>query len=191
MNWIGTILVTGGYSCGIFAELIYHGARLGVIKKKTLAIEALLFIIWQIASLLFGVFIGHIVVATERNVTIGNTAEIVAAAVFALFGANMIRLRIKNELFHEKLAPKMKWGELIARISILSVGTLFCGIALGFLRTTYLSVFVAILIETAIVVVGGVYVGYRYGEEQKKKAYLLGGLLLFAATVATIYYFII
>jgi len=61
----------------------------------------------------------------------------------------------------------------------------------GFLGTSLLSLILVGIILTVVCVVGGAYVGYHFGYEQKTKVYLIGGILLLVGGVDVIIRFIL
>ena len=90
----------------------------------------------------------------------------------------------------ERRNNEYAWKMLIARLALISIGTLALGVALGFLGTSTVTVLTVILCATVIGVVAGLYVGYHFGYEQKTKAYAVGGALLIAGAVDTVVRFV-
>jgi putative Mn2+ efflux pump MntP len=52
-------------------------------------------------------------------------------------------------------------------------------------------VLTAVLADTVAMVIAGLYVGYHWGYEQKTKAYAVGGVLLLAGAVDTLFRFVL
>lgn len=70
--------------------------------------------------------------------------------------------------------------------AVTSFYTFLTGAAFGFLGTSLLSLILVGIILTVVCVVGGAYVGYHFGYEQKTKVYLIGGILLLIGGVDVI-----
>lgn len=189
MNWLETILVTAGISLDIFAATACKGAQLSKIEKKPLFILCLLFAVWQAAALYIGNAAGAFL--HKRDVALGiSTTEIIAVAIFMILGVIMIYKAWKNKAILERRNDKYAWKELTSRLALISISTLAMGVALGFLGTSTVMVLTVILCATVVVVIGGLYVGYRFGYEQKTKAYAVGGVLLIAGAVDTVIRFV-
>lgn len=190
MNWLETILVTLGVSLDIFAAMACKGAQLSKIEKKPLALLSVLFAVWQTAALCMGNAAGTFL--RWRDVHPGGSAtEILAAGIFAVLGVLMLWKAWKNETIFEHRDDKYAWKGLIARLALISIGTLALGAALGFLGTATAKLLIAIPAATVFVVVAGLYVGYRLGYEQKTKAYAAGGVLLLWGAVDTLIRFVL
>ena len=190
MNWLETILVTLGISLDIFAAMECKGAQLSKIEKKPLVILCVLFAVWQTAALYIGSAAGSFLRMREVSPSGGNT-QIIAVAIFGVLGVLMIRKAWKNEPVIERRDDRYAWKSLIARLALISTWTLVLGVALGFLGTATVILLTAILAATVIVVIAGLHVGYHMGYEQKTKAYAIGGILLIAGAVDTIFRFVV
>ena len=103
----------------------------------------------------------------------------------------MIRKAWKNEPVIERRDDRYAWKSLIARLALISTSTLVLGVALGFLGTGAVTLLTVISAATVIVVIAGVYVGYHMGYEQETRAYAIGGVLLLAGAVDTVFRFVI
>lgn len=189
MNWLETILVTIGISLDIFAATACKGAQLSKIEKKPLFILCLLFTGWQAAALVLGSAAGSFLYRRDMRSGAANT-ELIAVVIFVVLGLLMIYKAWKNEAIMERRNNEYAWKMLIARLALISIGTLALGVALGFLGTSTVTVLTVILCATVIGVVAGLYVGYHFGYEQKTKAYAVGGALLIAGAVDTVVRFV-
>ena len=101
-----------------------------------------------------------------------------------------IRKAWKNETILEHRDDRYAWKGLIARLALISIGTLAIGAALGFLGTARAVLLIAVSAATVIVVIAGLYVGYHFGYEQKTKAYAIGGVMLLVGAVDTVFRFV-
>lgn len=189
MNWLETILVTLGISLDIFATMACKGAQLSKIEKKPLATLCLLFAVWQTAALYLGSALGTLLRWQDMNPS-GSLTEIIATVIFVLIAVGMFVKAWKNETIVERRDDKYAWKLLIDRLALFSLVTLAVGVALGFLGTATVILLTVIAAATVVVVAAGLYVGYRFGYEQKTKAYVVGGLLLIAGAVDTVCRFV-
>lgn len=189
MNWLETILVTLGISLDIFATMVSKGAQLSKIEKKPMVLLCVLFAVWQTVALYIGSAAGSFLRMREVSPESGNT-EIIAVAIFGVLGMLMIRKAWKKEAIIERRDDGYAWKSLIARLALISTWTLVLGVALGFLGTGTVILLTAISAATVIVVIAGLYVGYRMGYEQKTKAYAIGGVLLLVGAMDTIFRFV-
>lgn len=189
MNWLETILVTMGVSLDIFAAMACKGAQLSKIEKKPMVLLCVLFAVWQTAALYVGSAAGAFLRMREVSPESGNT-EIIAAVIFGVLGILMIRKAWKKEAIIERRDDGYAWKSLIARLALISTWTLVVGVALGFLGTGTVILLTVISAATVIVVIAGLYVGYRMGYEQKTKAYAIGGVLLLVGAMDTIFRFV-
>lgn len=189
MNWLETILVTLGVSLDIFAAMACKGAQLSKIEKKPMALLCVLFAVWQTAALYIGSAGGAFLRMREVSPESGNT-EIIAVAIFGVLGILMICKAWKKEAILERRDDGYAWKSLIARLALISTWTLVLGVALGFLGTGTVILLTAISAATVVVVIAGLYVGYRMGYEQKTKAYAIGGVLLLVGAIDTVFRFV-
>lgn len=185
MNWLETILVTLGISLDIFAAIACKGAQLSKIEKKPLIKLCVLFAVWQTAALYVGSTAGAFLRRREPDQD-GSVTEIIAVVIFGVLGILMIVKAWKNDVILERRNDKYAWKGLVARLALISIGTLLLGAALGFLGTAWTLLLIAISALTVIVVIAGLYVGYHFGYEQKTKAYAIGGVMLLAGAVDTV-----
>lgn len=189
MNWLETILVTLGVSLDIFATMACKGAQLSKIEKKPIATLCLLFAVWQTAALYLGSAAGAFLRWQDMNPS-SSVTETIAVVIFVLIAADMFRKAWKNETILERRDDKYAWKRLIARLALFSIVTCAFGVALGFLGTATVILITVIAAATVFVVIAGLYVGYRFGYEQKTKAYVVGGLMLLAGAVDTVCRFV-
>lgn len=189
MNWLETILVTLGISLDIFAAMVCKGAQLSKIEKKPMVLLCVLFAVWQTAALYVGSAAGAFLRMREVSPESGNT-EIIAAVIFGVLGVLMIRKAWKKEMIIERRDDRYAWKSLIARLALISTWTLVAGVALGFLGTGTAILLTVISAATILVVIAGLYVGYRMGYEQKTKAYAIGGVLLLVGAMDTVFRFV-
>lgn len=189
MNWLETMLVTGGISLDIFATIACKGAQLSKIEKEPLIRLSLLFGVWQAVALYIGDVAGNLLYQHDSRQRAATT-EILAMVIFVVMGIRMLYKAWKKETIPEHRDDVYAWKSLIGRLAVVSLGTLVVGIGLGFLGTHVGVLTIAVLLLTILVVITALYVGYHYGYEQKTKAYTIGGVLLMVGAMDTMFRYI-
>jgi putative Mn2+ efflux pump MntP len=191
MNALENLLIIAGISLDIFAAMECQGSLVAKIDKKQLVKLCALIAAWQMAALFVGSYLSGLL---YRNTITHNekvTGFVIAAAIFFCLGVRLVAKAIKNERIVEHCEQKLGWKQLLAIAAVTSIYTLLTGIAFGFLGTSLLSLILVGIILTVVCVVGGAYVGYHFGYEQKTKVYLIGGILLLIGGVDVIIRFIL
>ena len=191
MNALENLLIIAGISLDIFAAMECQGSLVAKIDKKQLGKLCVLIAAWQMAALFVGSYLSGLL---YRNTITHNekvTGFVIAAAIFFCLGVRLVAKAIKNERIVEHCEQKLGWKQLLAIAAVTSIYTLLTGIAFGFLGTSLLSLILVGIILTVVCVVGGAYVGYHFGYEQKTKVYLIGGILLLIGGVDVIIRFIL
>ena len=186
MNWIDNLLIIIGVSLDLFATMECQGALVSKVNKKQLSLICLIVSAVQLLALFAGYFLSDFLY--EKNL-LSNEAilgEIVASFIFVGLGIRLIAKAIKNEHINEKLEQRQDYKRFLKMAFITAIYTILVGVAFGILGTNFIMVFVMIGAITAIFIVTGMYTGYRFGFEQKTKAYVAGAILLWAAGVDVI-----
>ena len=178
MNWIEMLVVTAGLSLDIFAAVECQGALVARVRKRHLVLICAVLSAWQTAALYFGSFLVGLLCRYDLKDAKLLTGRIIAALIFIGLGLRMVFKAWKNDSVFERRAEKIGIGVFLKMAAIASVYTLLTGIAFGFLGADVFWMLAMIVLFTILVVVLGMYTGYRFGFEQKTKAYLAGGVLL-------------
>lgn len=191
MRWWEELLIICGISLDIFGALTCQGALIAKIEKKRLFLLCSLVAAWQLAALALGYLLSTLL---GRQVDSGYEAflgQAIAAAIFFCLGIRMLLKAWKNEWIVERREeyPGWKW------FLVMAVGTgfytLLAGVAFGFLGIHVAAVAVMTVCVSILVVVLGIYTGYRLGFEPKRKAQAAGAVLLVAAGVDVIVRYLI
>ncbi len=182
MNALICILIIIGISLDVLGTMEIEGAMLGELKRLDITLASLLVIGMQLLFF-FGGYIACAMVVRYNIFTHGEvTASIIAVTIFVLLG---IRFLIKGlrKVFVEERRQEFSLARYMRIILTLCVYTLAAGCACGFTFTSMLLMLVTIIICSAGVTVGGIFIGYHYGFGSKSTAYYLGTLLLWIAGV--------
>lgn len=179
MNWIENMLIIAGISLDIFAATECQGSLVAKVEKKQLTCLCLLVSIWQFAALYIGNFLSALLMKkddiAENEVFIGN---VIAAAIFVCLGISLVVKAVKNERIHEHREENLGVLKFVHKLAGASIYTLLAGIAFGFVGTNLRISLTMMVYLSVLVVIAGVYTGYRFGFEQKRKAYTVGAVLL-------------
>ena len=178
MNWIEILVITLGISLDIFAAVECQGALVARVKKKHLVLICALLSAWQMAALYLGSFLARLLCSYDTKAESARTIHIIAAAIFICLGIRQMFKAWKNETIDERREEDLGVKRFLYMAAVASNYTLLTGVAFGFLNSTLWLILLMIVAFTIVVVVLGMYTGYRFGFEQKTKAYLAGGALL-------------
>ena len=188
MNWIENLLIVAGISLDIFAAMECQGSLVAKIDKVHLSIICILIAMWQMAALFIGNYISVLLYSYSGH--IANDGKfmgfVLATAIFFGLGVRLIVKAIRNERVYEKREENLGFKRFLRMAAITSVYTLLTGVAFGFLQTNLLRILIMIVCCTIVVVVAGMYTGYRLGFVHKTKAYIGGAVLLWIAGVDVI-----
>lgn len=188
MNWIENLLILAGISLDIFAAMECQGSLVAKVDRKHLSIICILIAVWQMAALFIGNYTS--VLLYSYNGHIANDEKfmgfVLAAAIFFGLGIRLIVKAVRNERVYERREENLGFKRFWRMAAITSVYTLLTGVAFGFLQTNLLRIMVMIVCCTVVVVVSGMYTGYRLGFVHKTKAYIGGAVLLWIAGVDVI-----
>ena len=188
MNWIENLLILAGISLDIFAAMECQGSLVAKIDKVHLSIICILIARGQMAALFIGNYISVLLYSYSGH--IANDGKfmgfVLATAIFFGLGVRLIVKAIRNERVYEKREENLGFKRFLRMAAITSVYTLLTGVAFGFLQTNLLRILIMIVCCTIVVVVAGMYTGYRLGFVHKTKAYIGGAVLLWIAGVDVI-----
>ncbi len=182
MNLIEILLVSVGLSLDVFAVAVTQGAVLMKIEKSKLVKMCLLFCVWQACA----VFLGHLLTSIPYlSVTAEGVRflwELIAVCIFIGIGCYMIYKAWRKEQVLEHRS-EINYKQLCVAAFFTSIDAFAAGIGFGCMKTQVFAMVISILIITVIIVIAGLFTGYRMGYEQKTKAYGVGGMLLFIAAI--------
>ena len=188
MNWIENLLILAGISLDIFAAMECQGSLVAKVDKKHLSIICILIAVWQMTALFIGNYISVLLYSYSGH--IANDGKfmgfVLATAIFFGLGVRLIVKAVRNERVYEKREENLGFKRFLRMAVITSVYTLLTGVAFGFLQTNLLRILIMIVCCTVVVVVAGMYTGYRLGFVHKTKAYIGGAVLLWIAGVDVI-----
>ena len=92
----------------------------------------------------------------------------------------------RNDRIQESRVEDLGIRRFVRMGAVASLYTLLAGVAFGFLNCNVLVMLIMIVLFTIAVVILGMYIGYRFGFEQKTKVYVIGGILLIAGGIDVI-----
>lgn len=192
MDWIEILLITLGISLDIFGVVTCEGALLAEINKKRLVAGGVLVALLQTVALYLGNLIGGVSLRYDiRNRQI-LTVRVIAAIIFIVLGVRMGWKAWKNEgIVEHRAEGGLNLFKILKLVAMSSVYTILTGVAFGFLGTSVTRVLLMVVCFTVIMVILGMYTGYRFGFEQKTKAYSIGGMLLIIGGIDVVIRYIV
>lgn len=192
MSWIEIVLITIGMSLDTFAAVECQGALVAKLEKKRLSMAVTVIALWQTIALLIGSFL--VTLLNQYDTQLSGEAFIGRIlAILILFGMGL-RMFVKawrNERIVEKREDGLDIKKTFFSIAKGTIFTILTGIAFAFLEADIKAVLIMIICVTIVMVIIGLYTGYRLGFEQKSKAYIGGGALLIAAGIDVIVRYIV
>lgn len=192
MNWIEILLITVGISLDIFGVVTCEGALLAEIDKKRLAAGCALVALLQTVALYLGNLIGSFSLRYDIKGRQILTVRVIAAIIFVVLGIRMVWKAWKNEsIVEHREDGGLNLRKILKLVATSSIYTILTGVAFGFLGTSLLQILLMVVCFTVIMVILGLYTGYRLGFEQKSKAYSIGGVLLIIGGIDVIIRYIV
>lgn len=177
MSWIEEILIICGISLDIFAAMTCQGSLVAKIEKRNLALLCGLVALWQVAALYLGILLSTLLVGQVNGYEV-FLGRVIAAAILFCLGIRLLIKAWKNERIEERREEHLRWKKFQITIAATSFYTFLTGVAFGFLGIHLAAVLIMVVCVSILVVVFGMYTGYRLGSRQKLKAYAAGAALL-------------
>lgn len=183
MNLVEIMIIALASALEIASIVLCKGAVFSRISKDKVGKLILIFSSWQVVTLLVGNVLASLL--WLKNVE-DKFSSIIKGAVIVIFAALAVEMIIKsfrNSFMEEVRNDHLKWSEAWKIASLTGLTSLMAGFAFGCLKTNLLLEILVFAISTAIAVVSGLYVGFRYGYHPKRKAYLFSSLILFGIDI--------
>ena len=176
------LLIFIGISVEIFAIMQREGAMIPKIEWKALSIACVVITAIQLAFFFGGYQICNVLAEHDYLSDRMKDGAIVASFVFVFLGIRMIYKSIK-QLHIVEHRKEIKLGEYIWSVVVSNFYTFFAGSACGLLSTSCMLALINIVVITVAAVIGGVYIGYRFGAETMKRSFYVGAVLFLVAGV--------
>lgn len=183
MGWHENLIIIAGISLELFALMECQGSLVQKVNKKQLTVICLLVAMCQLTAIGLGYFLSSFLydqLEIKNEVLIGQS---LAFLIFLGLGGRLLFKAIKNEFLHERLEHKQDYKRYVKMALITGVYTILAGIAFGFLGTNVIMIMIMSISFSILFIVLGMYAGYHFGFQQKKKVYVLGVILLWLAGI--------
>lgn len=178
MNWIEEILIICGISLDIFGVMTCKGAVMARLEPKRMAGLCSLVALWQAGALALGAFLSDLL-QTQRNIGHGTfLGQVLAAVIFFGLALRLLRKAWKNEWVTERREDRLDWKQMVRKLAVTGLYTLLAGVAFGFMGFQMKVILLMMLCASIVVVLLGIYSGYRLGSLHKLQAYAAGAALL-------------
>lgn len=185
MTWLLIMLICFGLAFDVFSIAVSQGSVLGTVKVRGLVLMSLMVCAWQIITVAIGSYVGSLPAHSNMTEDAQKGFILVAATIFIACGGIKIFLVQRKKAVPE-IRSQIDFGKICGIAGPTSIYTLFVTMGCGFIQLEAIYVAIVICILTIGIVIGGVYLGYRNGEIDKK-VYWAGGIFLIAAGVLTIF----
>jgi putative Mn2+ efflux pump MntP len=174
------LLIFIGISVEAFAIMQIEGAMIAKVVKRALVIACAVVMSIQLLFFFGGYEICSVLAEHDFLSDRVKDGSIVASFVFIFLGIRMVYKSLKKD-YREEHRKEIKVREYIRAIIVSNFYTFFARCACGLLDTNAVFALGAIIITSIVMVVGGVYTGYRFGLESKTRAFYLGALVFWIA----------
>ena len=182
MSLLEIIVISVGLSLDVFAVVVCYGAVLLKVERSKLVKMILIFSLWQVGAVVGGCYIMHIPYLREAVTVMRPLWQLFTVIIFISLSIYMLYKAWRNEPILEHLSD-VRAGQICIAACFTGIDAVIAGVGFGFMLTYILPVALSMLIITILVVIAGIYTGYRLGYEQKAKAYNCGGMLLVISAV--------
>lgn len=178
------ILISAALALGIYGVVVQRGANLVRLDGRTVQMS----LIWaalQLCAALAGYGIGswilHFELERDRSIF---WIHILAGAILAGIGVRMLLHAFRKKTFLEHRMENIDLREDTLLSLKMCVRGCFAGIACGLLRLGLVQMLGCTFVISALFAVAGYVSGRAWGAEPSDKAYVIGGGLLCAISIA-------
>lgn len=166
------ILLTGiGLAMDAVAVSICKGLCIKRIVFKDIMIVALYFGFFQFIMPIIGYLFGNMFSFFTHSVD-----NIIAFLLLSIIGIGMVKDGLNND--NNSMNNNTNYKEMVPLAIATSIDALSVGITFSFLKVNMLLSVLMIGIVTFILSMIGVIVGYYFGLKYRKKALMIGGIIL-------------
>ncbi|MBR1693200.1 MAG: manganese efflux pump [Lachnospiraceae bacterium] len=180
MGIVFLIMIAVGLSMEFYAVVVCKSALLASIDRRRLAVNCLMIGIWQLISLAVGNLIGRLLNILQFTAEHHAMNALLSIVIFGFLALHMAKSAWKNESIIEKRISSLAFRQIGAISFHFGFYSMITGLALSLLSIPVASqtiVFCIIILSSVLL---AFYTGYRFGYEQKTKAYVIGCILLLA-----------
>lgn len=179
MSFLKLVLIAVGLSMDAFAMAICKGISVEKLKKKHMIITGLWFGGAQVLAPILGYLLG-----TSFQPWIESVGHWFTLAILSIIGVNMIR-ESREEC--EKLNASFSIKAMLPLAISDSIDALATGAAFAFMNVNIVLAVLLIGVITFVFSAIGVKIGNRLGEKYKSKAEVIGGIILIAMGVSSLW----
>lgn len=178
------VMIGLGLATYLYGTAVCKGALLASMDQKPVAFSLGISALWQIVVLAIGNFaaIGlHTMNITKSEYPIN---AFIGLMIFGVMAVRMLIRALKNELVEERrMESKDFYRSMLGFCMAVGFYIFLTGFAFGLLQTDIWKELFVLVGFSAVGLLGGLYVGYRFGYGQRNGAYVLGGIFLMIGTV--------
>ncbi len=169
-------------SLDLFAVMNIEGAMLYEIDKKKVFKVSIFFGSWMALSLLLGnILMNKIIDIGIFETKISTTRiflSIVASAIFLGLGIRMFKKSLEEDNIFERRLESINTKRIALLATITSIDEFLIGIGISLMDMKLNTIIIPIFVISIASVIAGIYIGYHFGYEQKRKAYITSTVIL-------------
>ncbi|MCR4672423.1 MAG: manganese efflux pump [Lachnospiraceae bacterium] len=190
MNEFAMTAVSVGLSLDVFAVVVWYGSVLLKIERSRLVSMAAIFCVWQGIAVVGGNYLALIPGISSVVGKIQFLGVLLCVLAFLGLGAFMVFKGFRNRKnIKEERLQDVKYRAAFLAAILTSIDAFIAGLGFGFIGADIIFVLIAVIIITALMVILGLYIGYRIGVDNKYSVYnISAGLMVFSAVTVIINY---
>ena len=187
MKWYEILAVSIGLSLDVFAYALYKGAMISKMNWPRIAKMVAVFTVWQCGAMVLGSLISELPFVEAQYVRAEKAYDILSALLFFGVGVVMIVKSLGHREIIERRQDSYELGQLCAWAALTSIDSFLTGVSMGFLNTELTILILQLAVTGIVMVVAGIFMGYRIGCNMRYGALKLGGAILLAAGVDVLF----
>jgi len=165
-------------SCEIFAKTICESSSYVKVDKNKLLISGFAFGIWEILALILGYYTIDLLIYTGVAKAESSMIYLISVVIMLILSVHLLIIGIKRNIVIEHRLEHIKLMNMLTDNAKIGFRTYLMGIALAACGTNLFMEIGMIMVVSLIIVVGGLYIGYRYGYGSKGKVCCAGAIIL-------------
>ena len=174
-------------SLDVFAYALYKGAMISKMNWSRIAKMVAVFTVWQCGAMVLGSLISELPFVEAQYVRAEKAYDILSALLFFGVGVVMIVKSLGHREIIERRQDSYELGQLCAWAALTSIDSFLTGVSMGFLNTELTILILQLAVTGIVMVVTGIFIGYRIGCNMRYGALKLGGAILLAAGVDVLF----
>ena len=178
MSLIEVLVIALASGLEIASIVICKGAMLSQISKEKIGKLLLIMVGWNLVTILIGNALAYPLINWSKT-SVGKIAVgFFLILIFVALAIAMLLRSFRNNFMEEVCNDTLKWSDTWRVSSIIGVTGVLVGFGFGLIETNIVLEVIAFAVSSAIAVVAGLFIGYRFGYQPKRKGYIFSAILL-------------